>query len=88
MDGDGFPPSGGAVMTQQNGEEQPLPSQGNRREAMLAALRCVSLRLQLATAEADSIGVTLKQNLISEDEAYWWFWDELMPLLDFVERVQ
>ena len=45
------------------------------RDFMLAELRCATLRSRLVTAEIDSIGVALRGNFITEDDAIAWLDD-------------
>lgn len=42
------------------------------REFLLAELKCAALRSRLVTAEIDSIGVALRGDFITEDEAIAW----------------
>jgi hypothetical protein len=41
----------------------------NRSEYLLAELRCASLRVRLLQADIDAVGVALKGNLITPDQA-------------------
>jgi hypothetical protein len=52
-------------------------------EFLLAALRTATLRARLAANELDTIGLALKQNLVSFDDAVAWL-DEI-NLLDHVD---
>lgn len=45
------------------------------RDFMLAELRCAALRSRLVAAEIDSIGVALRGNFITEDDAIAWLDD-------------
>jgi len=53
------------------------------KEFLLAALRRAALRARLAANELDTIGLALKQNLVSFDDAVSWL-DEI-NLLDHVD---
>jgi hypothetical protein len=44
----------------------------NQREYVLAELRCAALRSRLVTAELDTIGVALKHNLVTPEDAVRW----------------
>ena len=46
-----------------------VPYVDQRRESLLTALRCVALRLRLLQAEADQLGIFLRNNWISPDQA-------------------
>jgi hypothetical protein len=41
----------------------------NYREYLLAELRCASLRARLAQADIESVGIALRDNIITEDQA-------------------
>ena len=59
-----------------------------KRDCLLQAIRCGSLRLLLAKTEIDTVGTALKRNLVSVDRAFDLL-DEIgaMPLIDtIVER--
>ena len=53
------------------------------KEFLLASLRTATLRARLAANELDTIGLALKQNLVSFDDAVAWL-DEI-NLLDHVD---
>ena len=42
------------------------------RGFVMAELKCAALRSRLVTAQIDSIGVALRGNLITEDDAIAW----------------
>lgn len=51
------------------GERSPVAYVDLRRESLLTALRCVTLRLRLLQAEADQLGIFLRNDWISPDQA-------------------
>lgn len=59
-------------------------AEDQRTIAMLAAIRAIRSRLTLATAEIDSVGVSLRGGFIDCDGAINWLHNELPPLLDFM----
>ena len=57
------------------------------RNHLVAAMRCASVRLQLAKLDVDSIGTALKGGLITVEEAFDWLADiGALPLIDAVVR--
>lgn len=48
------------------------PSPPDFNNYLLAELRCAALRSRLMTAEIDSIGVALRGNFITTDDAIAW----------------
>jgi hypothetical protein len=54
----------------------------SQSEFLLACLRVASLRAKLVATELDSIGVALRHNFVSHDDAIEWLRD--LDLLDHV----
>ena len=63
------------------------PDDVAERNHLLAAMRCASVRLQLAKLDLDSIGTALKGGLITVEEAFDWLAEiGALPLIDAVIR--
>jgi hypothetical protein len=57
----------------------------SHREFLLSALRAASLRAKLFDAEVNSIGIALKENMITPEQAMTWIKD--IGALDSIGRI-
>lgn len=68
-----------------NAAHRPIES-SNQSEFLLACLRAASLRAKLIATELDSVGVALRHNFVSHDDAVEWLHDSICSTMSFIDR--